>query len=184
MARLIDILRQEHRDTAVLLQALERQIDCFEAAGEPDYDVIIGAVDYFLDYPAKRHHPKEERLLGRLDPNLPAVAAVGAELRLQHLALGARLQRFRALLDQLLLGSDMPRAALVEAGRAFIADQRRHMTGEDEGLFLIAEGALGPDDWRELEEGGEAADPMAFLAAEAGYADVRKRLLAWANEFG
>lgn len=185
MARLIETLRREHRDAAVLLQALERQIDIFEAAGEPDYDVVTGIVDYFLDFPDKRHHPKEERLLAQLDARNATVREMAADLRREHQALAVALLRIRTMLNEILQGSDLPRSALAEAARAFIADQRHHMLDEDDRLFAIAERALTAGDWRELERDDDSsADPMSGLSAEAGYAAVRERLLAWARDFG
>ena len=56
----VDTLREEHRNIARLLRALEHQVAIFSNADAPDYDVIVGVADYFLDYPDRCHHPKED----------------------------------------------------------------------------------------------------------------------------
>ena len=51
MSALIEALREEHRDMARLLAALAHQITVFAEGRAPDYDVILGVSDYFLDFP-------------------------------------------------------------------------------------------------------------------------------------
>ena len=76
MVTVIYTLREEHRNIARLLNALEHQIEIFARAGAPDYDVIRGIAEYFLDYPDRCHHPKEDVVFDRLCARFPRDAGV------------------------------------------------------------------------------------------------------------
>ena len=121
MAAMIEVLREEHRNIGRLLRALEHQIEIFANAEAPDYDVIVGVADYFLDYPDRCHHPKEDLIASKLIEASPATAAMVEELSSDHGALHRRAHRFREVVSALLNDTDIPRSQIVDAGRAFIA---------------------------------------------------------------
>ena len=50
MTQIVDRLRQEHAQMAVLLDVLERQLAVFKAGETPDYGTIHSILDYFLTY--------------------------------------------------------------------------------------------------------------------------------------
>lgn len=77
---MIDTLREEHRKMSRLLDALEHQIAVFERAGKPDYDVIRGIADYFLEYPDSCHHRKEDVIFEFLCERYPPTRATVEEL--------------------------------------------------------------------------------------------------------
>ena len=95
MATPLETLLEDHRNTTRLLDALDRQIGIFAEAGTPDYDVIVGVAEYFLDYPDLCHHPKEDAIAARLLATHPAEAAVIADLAGEHELARARARRFR-----------------------------------------------------------------------------------------
>jgi hemerythrin-like domain-containing protein len=51
MTEIIEILCREHRNMEKLLRVLERELGIFERGDRPDYDVLLGTIDYFKDYP-------------------------------------------------------------------------------------------------------------------------------------
>src|SRR5579863_7784784 len=118
MAAMIEVLREEHRNIGRLLRALAHQIDIFAKAAAPDYDVIIGVADYFLDYPDRCHHPKEDLIAARLAKAHPDAAAAVGDLPGEHKALHQRALRFRETVSVLLNDTDIPRSEVVDAGRA------------------------------------------------------------------
>ncbi len=183
MARMIELLREEHRNMQRLLAALEHQIELFAEGGAPDYDVIIGVADYFLDYPDRCHHPKEDAIARRLEPTEAEAGELTTVLAAEHLALKRLARSFRDSVGVLLGESDVPREAITDAARAFIATQRRHLALEEASFFSLAEQTLTDADWREIEaELGHRADPVFGGRAEAMFQTLSARLLAWEAE--
>ncbi len=178
-----EALREDHRDIARLLQVLERQIDIFGGAETPDYDIIVGVADYFLQYPDRCHHPKEDLIVDTLKAHHPEAVGGMGDLIAEHLDLHERAVRFRRVMGDLLIGADVPRSAIVDVARGFIATQYRHMREEEDLLYPIAERVLTPVEWTDIEDrlsqrenrlDGPWMDEM-FRAAGA-------RLLAWQAE--
>ena len=66
MPAVIDTLRREHANMAKLLRILDRHLEDFDAGGSPDYDLMLGIVEYLHDWSGDWHHPKEERVRFKL----------------------------------------------------------------------------------------------------------------------
>ena len=84
MAYAIDILRREHANMAKLLSLLEQQIGKVEQSQSPDYELIKSIADYFADFPATCHHPKEDVLFSRWLGRDETADAVVEELSFEH----------------------------------------------------------------------------------------------------
>ena len=74
MTRIIETLREEHRNIEELLLVLEHELSVFDRNERPDYEVIQGVIRYFEDYPDCCHHPKEDMIFEKLKAR-DAVAA-------------------------------------------------------------------------------------------------------------
>lgn len=84
MAEALRRLREEHRNFARLLKALEHQLAIFDRGERPDYDVLAAAADYFTGFPDRCHHPKENLIFETLKTKDPAAAASIGDLDLEH----------------------------------------------------------------------------------------------------
>ena len=51
MTYVVEVLRQEHRNIERLLRVLEQELRVFDRGNRPDYEVVLGVIDYFKDYP-------------------------------------------------------------------------------------------------------------------------------------
>lgn len=183
MATPLDTLREDHGNTARLLDALARQIGIFAEEGTPDYDVIVGVAEYFLDYPDLCHHPKEDAIAARLLATQPVEAAAIADLAGEHELARERARRFRRTMRELLGETDIARAAVVEAAGRFIAFERQHMQMEEAVFFPLADRLLTPADWRAIEaELSERTDPVFGATLAESFRTVSERLLAWEAE--
>ena len=58
--QLMSGLRGDHRNMAMLLDSLDREIDKLAASGETDYDLVRDIMLYLTEYPDVVHHPKED----------------------------------------------------------------------------------------------------------------------------
>ena len=75
MSNMLRRLRQDHANVQKLLFILERQIAVLDRRERPDWEIIEGAIGYFLTYPDLRHHPTEDRILRCLQAKNPSAAA-------------------------------------------------------------------------------------------------------------
>lgn len=182
MTTIIEQIRDEHRNMAKLLDALERQIAVFSEGGSPDYEVIVGAMDYFLDYPDRCHHPKEDLLARKLLEGTDTASPL-QKLEAQHEELGILTRRFAQLVRRVLDEAELSRSDLTRAASEFIATQRHHMEMEEEHFLPLAEAALSPEDLATLDSELTAeADPLMDPHTEARYANLRDAILSWEAE--
>jgi len=183
VAGVVETLREEHRNIGRLLRVLERQVDIFAAGERPDYEVVVGVADYFLDFPEHCHHPKEDAVIARIAAKHPdRVAALGPILD-EHQALSRHAGRFRELVTALLGETDIPRAEVVDAARRFIDAQWTHMRHEEQGLLPLADLLLDAADWTAIDDRlGRRRDPLFSDEAQARFRKLGEQLLAWAAE--
>jgi hemerythrin-like domain-containing protein len=183
MAAMIEVLREEHRNIGRLLRALEHQIEIFASGDPPDYDVIVGVADYFLDYPDRCHHPKEDLIISKLREAHPQAAANIADLSHEHRALHLQARRFRETVAALLNDTDIPRSQIVDAGRDFIDAQWQHLRMEESSFLPVADRLLTPADWADIESRrSQRTDPVFGGRVEELFRTLSERLLAWEAE--
>jgi hemerythrin-like domain-containing protein len=183
MASQIATLLEDHRNTERLLDALERQVGLFAEGGEPDYDVVAGVAEYFLDHPGLCHHPVEDAIAERLLAGHPVEAAAIADLAGEHVLAHERARRFRRTVSDLLGETDIPREAVVEAALRFVTFERRHMRMEEETFFPLAERLLAAADWLAIDaELSERRERQGGGDIATSFGTVREQLLAWEAE--
>ncbi len=184
MAPVIETLREDHRNIGRLLKALERQIEIFAQAGAPDYDVVVGIAEYFLEYPDRCHHPKENIIFEQLTREYPNQASKAGNLLGEHRLLHDQALQFRHTVGALLNDADIARDTIVNAARLFIDTERRHMREEEEHFLPLAEQVLTKADWSHI--GGALTyvrDPLFGGQVEQRFSRVRERLLALEREY-
>jgi len=142
MADLIDSLQQDHANIARLLRLLERQVAQIRGAQRPDYDVLLGLMTWFFDFPDACHHPKEDLLARRLSESGIGPAGMAEGLADQHRDLAEQLRRFSDALHAVLEERELSRAAFADLAEAFIAAQRKHMEQEERHFFPLVRTAL------------------------------------------
>lgn len=152
MAALMQALRKEHEDMAVLLDLMDRQIAQFQEGAPPDFNLVRGIIGYFLTYPDLYHHPKEDLIAERLRTRAPDQAAGLERLLNGHLDLAYLTRRLAtATVDQMVRPGDEPREWFSSLGRDFIDSNRRHMAMEEAHFFPLALQVLSDGDWAELD---------------------------------
>ncbi len=184
MSPLIQVLRQEHKNIARLLDALEHQVELSVAGKRPDYDLLQDIATYFCDYPDRCHHPKEDAVFRQLQARHPEAAKQIGDLAREHRDTGARVRRFRDNIQALFRDQVMPLATLVNAARSFIDAERQHMRMEEAVFFPAAESALSEEDWHVIGSGmSREHDPLFGTTVEKQFATLLQRLLAWEKEY-
>ncbi|MFI4935096.1 MAG: hemerythrin domain-containing protein [Caulobacterales bacterium] len=183
MTAVIEALRRDHQNIARLLEALEHQINIFADAGDPDYDVICGIADYFLDFPDRCHHPKEDAIFAQLLEAHPADASAIGDLPGEHRLVHERAVHFHETVSALLNDTDIARSTIVDAARQFIDLERRHMQREEIQFLPLAARRLTPADWTRIEAKlASGQDPLFGEKIEEQFRKLSQRLIAWEQE--
>ena len=158
MTTIMESLRLEHANVALLLTLLETEV---AKAEEADLELVKSISDYFLTYPDQYHHPKEDLIYRALLAAEPEVGAALDDLEAEHIELAERTKEFAFAVERLMSGRDSRGAWFDELTAGFIGYYRQHMAKEDTGFFVEAERLLGPEVFGELEaQVTNPADPL------------------------
>ena len=135
-------------------------------------------LNYIEAFPDKLHHPKEDDYLYRiLRARDPGAAAVLDELQDEH-------QRgpdtMRALVQALQAYEQSPSAfeAFAQAVSRYAEAQWAHMRKEEEQVLPLAEKALLPADWAEIDAAFKShADPLVGVGTQREFRDLFRQVV-------
>jgi hemerythrin-like domain-containing protein len=183
MTRMIELLRDEHRDIEQLLSVLEDELKVFDRRERPDYEVIQAIISYFQDYPDCCHHPKEDMIFDKLKARDPPTAIRIGDVEAEHRQETERLDRVAKVVRNVLLDREIERQTFSDVMRDFINHQRVHMAMEERTLFPAAENALRSEDWREIDlKWNDKTESLFNVAMEEKLQSLRDRILRWGRE--
>jgi hemerythrin-like domain-containing protein len=183
MTRMIELLRDEHRDIEQLLSVLEDELKVFDRRERPDYEVIQAIISYFQDYPDCCHHPKEDMIFDKLKARDPPTAKRIGDVEAEHRQETERLDRVAKVVRNVLLDREIERQMFSDVMRDFINHQRVHMVMEERTLFPAAENALRSEDWREIDlKWNDKTESLFNVAMEEKLHSLRDRILRWGRE--
>lgn len=151
MPKILDELREDHKNMARLFDLLGRELKTFTTGARPDYELAKKIVDYCLSYPDQCHHPKEDLVYGRLCQRDPAAAQAIGDLEAEHEKLSAFTRRFATALGNVLEDEQLPREWFMDLANDFLGFSRRHMQMEEVLFFPAARKHLTDADWAEIE---------------------------------
>jgi len=183
MARIIELLQQEHRDIRALLNVLEDEVAVFDRQERPDYEIIKAVISYFQDYPDCCHHPKEDMIFAKLKERDPVAAKRIGDLDAEHRDEARRLARVEHVVRNILLDRDIPRTVFDDIMSDFIERQRRHIDMEERVFFPAVAKALQPEDWTNIDAAwNDQKNSLFNVAMEENCQSLRDRVLLWEQE--
>ncbi|MBS0347036.1 MAG: universal stress protein [Proteobacteria bacterium] len=149
----IDIIKDEHRAIAAVVNGLRRQAGRLkgEAAEAPDLDFVGALLHYLRSFPDVLHHPKEElHLFSRLAGRDGEIGGLIATLEQQHRDGNAQLTAIETLLAE--VREDAAGGGELAAAIEHFADaQWQHISSEEKLVLPAARRLLGEEDWRMIE---------------------------------
>jgi hemerythrin-like domain-containing protein len=183
MTRIVDMLQEEHRNIAKLLNVLEQELKVFDRSERPDYDVFQAIIEYFQEYPGRFHHPKEDIVFRVLKERNTTLAGAVGDVEADHPVEGERLRRFAQMVEDILADQELPRQEFHAAAEDFIQHQRRHMGMEERLLFPAALEALTAEDWAQIDARTEDhKDPIFDGAILSKFQNLHNTILRWEQE--
>jgi branched-chain amino acid transport system ATP-binding protein len=169
----IDIIHDEHRALAAVLQGLRFVIDEIRAGKlQPDFRLLAAMIDYITQVPEKVHHPKEDNhLFPRLRSRSAKAAALIEILQEQHVA-GCRMtvELLQALIHYQSVGGD-GFAAFDALLQRYFEFNWKHLNQEEAELLPLAREVLGEQDWAEIDA-AFAANFDPYSGAEGEFREL------------
>jgi hemerythrin-like domain-containing protein len=182
MASIVDSLRQDHINATKLLDVLERQLTIFSRTEVPDYEMMQGVMEYFLDYPDLYHHPTEDLILSKMEARRWTAKDGFPDLRREHRELAAMTRGFSTAIRNILLEIEITREAFQQRARQFLDFYRSHIRKEEDVLFPAALEMLTEQDWAEISEAREIRnDPIFGPKSQGRLETLRENILAWSG---
>jgi len=159
----IGLIQDEHRSLAAVIQAAEFLVRKYIREGKaPDFKLLHAMLYYVREFPERRHHPKEDKVLfAKLKARTSEAGAVIADLEQEHARGGQMLNALTVALSSWEAGAAQG-AKGFEAELSHFADfYWRHMEKEEKQVLPVAERIFTDQDWKEVEAAFAAnADPM------------------------
>lgn len=157
----IPLLRRDHINFALILNALERQVDIAEAGGAPSLPLFHSALQYFQGYPRKVHHPHEEAIYGALLPHLTRSTSNVFHVIQDHRELAECLASVSEAVRLLDPDEEDTVYRFCEAARQFITRERLHIEMEEGFLYPVAVRLIPAPEWEKLDRMFESeSDPL------------------------
>jgi len=174
MAKVMEILRKDHRNMRRLLDILEGQLELIRAENIPDGELLDEVVNYCLTYPDLYHHPKEDLIFQLLQQVAPEEAAEIEDLTAEHLVMAGAARDTGRLIEQAAEGDTAAEESLPQKVGAYLRFYRTHMAREEKDFFPLALRVLTPKQWLTLET--QVIDPTDPLFAERASARLNELL--------
>ena len=172
----IEIIREEHRALAAVLQCMTFLINEIEAQRlEPDFKLLASMIEYISEMPDKVHHPKEDQIFARLRQYTHEVDEHLDQLEAEHAgATRATGTMDRALVHYVQAGAE-GFGPFRDAVRTYIADEWVHLGKEERYILPAAQRFLTAADWEAINRDfARNGDP--WRGQHNQYAELFKRI--------
>jgi hemerythrin-like domain-containing protein len=181
--RIIQQLVRDHRNMAQLLDVLHEELERYRHTRLIDFEVLSRLIDYILNFPELRHHPREDLIFRHLKQRDPATLQRTESILAEHSELGLLTRKLSAAVRNLWRDVEMPRSEFESLVETYINAYRHHMRQEEEVYFPLALMSLQPSDWEEIEAeaASSGADPLFGGKTDAEYQALHDRILRLAR---
>jgi hemerythrin-like domain-containing protein len=181
--QIVPQLLRDHRNMARLLDVLHEELERYRQTRQLDFEVLSRLVDYILNYPQLRHHPREDLIFRHLRRKDPSASQDAERILAEHNELADLTRRLSAAIRNLWQEVEMPRSEFETLVETYIGTYRRHMHQEEEGYFPLALMQLDAFDWAriEAEAASSASDPLFGGRTDAQYQALHDRILRLAH---
>lgn len=138
LADLLNDLREDHRNMAIMLDLLSRQVDHIRDGERPDYELIHDIMRYMTTYSDAVHHPKEDMLYSAMRAERPELAEGLDRVGPEHLEIAQCGEALRNDVEAVASGAAVTRQRVVADAISYVETLRKHMAWEEEDLFRRA----------------------------------------------
>ena len=167
---LMDELRLDHRNMAIVLDLMEGLVEEMEAGKDPDFELLEEIMRYMTIYPDAVHHPKEDVMYEKLRSKRPDLSDDLDHVPDDHREIAELGTVLRSEVEAINAGAAVRRQKMIEDAAAYITRLRNHMRWEEEDLFSRIDLMLNAEPYRvDISSIGQIKDPVFELEVEAGF---------------
>lgn len=173
--QLMQELREDHRNMAIVLNVLESTVETAKSDNDPDFELIDEVMRYMTVYPDAVHHPKEDVVYAELKKNRPDLAAGLDDVPADHRKIAELGTQLRDDVEAVIAGAAVRREHFVRDASEYVRRLRKHMQWEEEDLFKRVDEMIEEDTPSiDVERFQHIKDPVFELEVESGF----RRLMA------
>lgn len=167
---LMDELRLDHRNMAIVLKIMESLVEEMEAGKDPDLELLEEIMRYMTIYPDAVHHPKEDVMYEKLRDRRPDLAEDLDHVPDEHREIARLGTVLRSEVEAINAGAAVRRQKMIEDTAAYITLLRNHMLWEEEDLFSRIDLMLNAEPYTvDISRIEPIKDPVFELEVEAGF---------------
>ncbi len=183
MTGILESLRQDHVNMAVISSLAFHELAKIEAGQTAELDLLEDIMCYVTGFPDTHHHPTEDILFERLKLRVPEAADDVDTILFEHQRMIASGTRFLDLIRAAKKDVVIVRNDIVLTGRASFTLLERHISIEERQLFPLAQHKLTVEDWVQLGERIEQRPDSLFdVPLDNYYRRLRNRIEAYRFE--
>jgi hemerythrin-like domain-containing protein len=169
-SKLLDSLREDHRNLTVLIDMLDTEADRLKALEDPNYELLRDIMLYMTGYPDVVHHRKEDWIYAQMVAVRPAMQRDLTRIERDHAELAKLGTKLLNDIEAIESGTVMRRFDVVEDARAYVNRQRDHMRWEDEKLFPLIDNLKAELDLSEVASNvPKTSDPVFGPKVDSGF---------------
>jgi hemerythrin-like domain-containing protein len=167
---LLEELREDHRNMALVLDVLENTVEKVAIGNDPDFDLIDEVMRYMTVYPDAVHHPKEDVVYAELKAERPDLSDDLKDVPEDHKQIAALGTKLRDDVEAIVAGAAVRRERFIADALNYIGRLRRHMQWEEKDLFTRIDTMVGDGPNQvDVDEFLHIKDPVFELEVEAAF---------------
>lgn len=183
LADILSDLREDHRNIAVMLDLLEREIGRIQDGDRPDYELIHDIMRYMTTYSDAVHHPKEDILYSAIRKEAPDLADGLEQVEPEHEELARLSEVLRNDVEAIASGVAVTRRTIVRDASNYIRLLREHMNWEEGDLFKRADSLIDAEKAMFLDISHlDGLDPVFGPEREHTFANLLENIKAFSEE--
>lgn len=138
MADLLEDLREDHRNMAIMLDLLAQQVERIRDGDGPDYELLHDIMCYMTVYSDAVHHPKEDLLYAEIKAGRPDLAKGLEKVEPEHQEIAQLGETLRNDIEAVVSGTAVTRQRVISDTIQYLGTLRQHMAWEEGDLFQRA----------------------------------------------
>lgn len=147
MAEIMAQLHQDHINLSRLLGVLSSKLDRLKEGERPDYQLMLDAIRYIVDYADAYHHPLEDVIYHYASDHFPENQALLTEVEQEHHQIRQASEAFQTLTENILMDAIVPMEEYTRHLEAFIHQQTVHLNREEGRIFPVLNQMMAENDW-------------------------------------
>jgi len=148
MHEILQSLHEDHVNLMKLLTSMRRELHGAVQDGDPDYNLLMDALDYIKNHADAVHHVREDQIYARLKQAHQEHAPLVERLMLEHQQLQESTIEAMTVLSNALNDVILDKRTLEDSVENFLIAQQDHMGVEEREVFPLVDSVFEADDWQ------------------------------------